>query len=45
MLGWDETLIANAFAILANQNIKYSIFIATDNYGIDINNTDITLVI
>lgn len=32
----DKSLIANAFALLANQNNKYTILIIIDVYGIGI---------
>lgn len=45
MSEWDKSLNANAFAVPANQNIKYTILVATDIYDMGIDNPDIKLVI
>lgn len=42
---WNKELIAKAFKINEFENTKYTILIATDAYGIGIDNLDIQLVI
>lgn len=42
---WDKKLTAKAFKITGTENSKCIIFVATDAYGIGINNPDIRLVI
>lgn len=45
MSDWDKAIIAKAFQVNDKDNIKYMIFVATDIYGMGINNLDIKLVI
>lgn len=42
---WDKDLIENAFLMLADKNMDCVILVATDAYGMSINNLDIKLVI
>lgn len=45
MSDWNKELIAKTFKINKSKNIEYTIFIATNAYGIGIDNLDIQLVI
>lgn len=45
MSKWDKELTAKAFKISGAENTKYIILIATDAYGIGINNPEVQLVI
>ncbi len=45
MSDWDKELIAKAFKINGSENTEYIILVATDAYGIDIDNPDIRLII
>lgn len=45
MSEYDKSLIAETFQISENENQECVILIATDTYGIGINNPDIKLVI
>lgn len=45
MSEWDKSLNANAFAVPADQNTEYTILVATDAYGMGINNPNVKLVI
>lgn len=45
MSDWNKDLIANAFLQLGDENIECIILVATDAYGIGIDNPDIKLVI
>ena len=45
MLEWDKKLNANAFAVPAEDNTEWIIFIAIDAYSMGINNPDVRLVI
>lgn len=40
-----KAIIASVFKIVEKENTKYIIFVATNTYGIGINNPDIKLVI
>lgn len=42
---WDKNLIAKTFSIAGNENTKCTILVATDAYGMGINNLDVRLVI
>ena len=42
---WDKALTATAFATVAEDNQEYVIIVATDVYGMGINNPDVKLVI
>lgn len=42
---WDKSLIANTFAVPGDKNTECTILVATDAYGIGIDNSDIKLVI
>lgn len=45
MSHWDKAIIAKAFQGVQNENTDYIILIATDAYGMGIDNPDIKLVI
>lgn len=45
MSDWNKDLIAKAFFGSGDDNLTYIIFVATDAYGMGINNLDIKLVI
>lgn len=45
MSDWDKSLIAKVFKTCAEENPECIIFVATDAYGMGINNPDIKLVI
>lgn len=45
MFDYNKNLIANIFLQLGNKNIKYIILIAIDTYSIEIDNSEIKLVI
>lgn len=45
MSEWDKNLIAKAFRITWNEITEYIIIVATDVYGMDINNLDVRFVI
>lgn len=45
MLEWDKALTAVAFQINGEENMECIILVATDAYGMGINNPDIKLVI
>lgn len=45
MSDWDKELIAKALKINRSENTKYIIFIATNTYGMGIDNPNIRLVI
>ncbi len=45
MSEWDKSLIANAFAVLGDENMECIILVATDIYGIGFDNPDVKLVI
>lgn len=45
MSDWDKELIAKAFKINGSENTKCTILVATDTYGMNIDNLDIRLVI
>lgn len=45
MSEWNKSLIANFFVIPDNENTEYTILIAIDTYGIDIDNPDVKFVI
>lgn len=45
MSKYDKNLIIKAFCIFDKENTKYTIFVATDVYSIDINNLDMKLVL
>ncbi len=45
MSKWDKSLIANAFAVPSDKNTECTIFVATDAYGMGIDNPDVKLVI
>lgn len=38
MSEWDKSIIANAFAVPADQNTECTILVVTDAYGMDIDN-------
>lgn len=42
---WDKGLTAAAFAVAADENEECVILVATDAYGMDINNPDVKLVV
>lgn len=42
---WDKSLIANAFAIPGDENMECTILVATDAYGMDIDNPEVKFVI
>lgn len=42
---WDKALTAAAFATVAEENTECVIIVATDAYGMGINNPDVKLVI
>lgn len=42
---WDKTLTANAFQISGDENTECTILVATDAYGMGIDNPDVKLVI
>lgn len=45
MSEWDKFFIANIFAMPADQNIKYIIFMVMDAYNMGIDNLDVKFVI
>lgn len=45
MSEWDKNLIAQAFSVPGEENIECTILVATDAYGMGINNPDVRLVI
>ena len=45
MSDWDENFIINAFLQTGDKNIKYTILVTIDAYGMGINNSDIILII
>ena len=45
MSEWDKELIASAFEVPEDKNLECTILIATDSYGMGINNPEIKLVI
>ena len=45
MFDWDKSFIAAAFKVNGEDNTEYTIPVATDAYGMGINNPDIKVVI
>lgn len=45
MSDWDKSLIANAFKVNGEENTECTILVATDAYGMGIDNPDIKVVI
>lgn len=45
MSEWDKNLIAQAFSVAGEENTECTILVATDAYGMGINNPDVRLVI
>lgn len=45
MFDWDKSRIAAAFKVSRDKNIECTILMATNTYGMDINNLDIKIVI
>lgn len=45
MPDWDKSLISNIFKVISEENTKCIILIVINTYSIDINNSDIQLVI